>query len=202
MKRILTFLFLLVSIGLRAQFPDKPANSEKSTVAEPPKSGIVFMFGPSANYFLGEYSNTDNNFDKDILNVQLNGFIGYNSPLSKAKNSLGIFGTAGYTNKTSFQKMTEVQGLQTGELVINKFYTFYQVEAGMLLGNALRLSTGYGRQEFETVDGFKSFDYYSTTAGLFIDLGPFYWNIEGNLNYGRDYPKTTLKLVTGFMILF
>lgn len=195
MKTLYTLLFFLLAGTIYAQ-------AESPLTCPENQSGIVFLLGPSVSYYQGGDLTVSEKFDSDMINYQLNGFIGYSSPRSKAKNSLGIFATGGYTNKASFNKIKAVQGLTTDELVINKYYSFYQLEAGMIIGNILRLSTGYGKQEFQTVSGSDSFTYFSSTAGLLIDLGPFSWNIDANINYGRDYPNTAIRFVSGFVIVF
>jgi len=195
MKTLYTLLFFFVASAIYAQ-------AEAPLTCPQNQSGIVFMLGPSVNYYQGGDVTSSEKFDAEVINYQLNGFIGYNSPHTKAKNSVGIFGTGGYTNEATFIKIKEVQGLNTGELVINKYYAFYQVEAGMIIGNVLRLSTGLGKQEFQTVSGSDSYAFFSSTAGLLINLGPVGWNIDANINYGRDYPKTAIRFVTGLVIMF
>lgn len=201
MKLPTTFLLLLISFKVIGQFNQVEPEKKPLTCPES-KSGMVFIMGPAANYFQGAYDEGIDTYDNNFLNYQLTGFIGFTSASSNGKNALGLFGTGGYTNKTTFIKMAEVQNIATAELVINKYYAFYQAEAGMLIGNVLRISSGIGRQEYQTVNGHASLDYFSTTAGLMIDLGPVYWNIDANIHYGRDYPNTSLRFASGLMILF
>ena len=201
MKLLTTLLLFLISLNVIGQFNQVEQPKEPLTCPES-NSGLVFIMGPAANYFQGAYDEGINKFDNDFLNYQLTGFVGVRTSKGNAKNTLGLFATGGYTNKNTFIKMAEVQNITTAELVINKYYAFYQAEAGMLIGNVLRLSTGIGRQEYETINGRANFDYFSSTAGLMIDLGPVYWNIDANIHYGRDYPNTSLRFATGLMIMF
>lgn len=195
MKTLYTIVFFFVASALFAQ-------AENLQTCPQNQSGFVFLMGPSVNYFQGGELTSTDKFDADMINYQLNGFIGYNSPRSKAKNSLGVFGAGGYTNKATFNKIKTVQELTTDELVINKYYAFYQIEAGMIIGNVLRLSTGLGKQEFQTVSGSDSFSYFSSTAGLLINFGVVGWNIDVNIQYGRDYPKTAIRFVSGLVVMF
>lgn len=165
-------------------------------------TGITISLGPSANYFHGLYEDGVEKWDSGRLNFQLNGFIGYTSAHSRGRNIVGVFGTGGYTNEETFQEMLAVQEISTDELKINKYFTFYQAEAGMIVGNTLRLSTGFGRQDFETVNGSDKLYYFSSTAGLLIGLGSFSWNIDANLQYGRDFSNTSMRFSTGLMVRF
>lgn len=165
-------------------------------------TGITVFLGPTANYFHGLYEEGPETWDSGKLNFQLNGFIGYTSAHSRGTNIVGVFGTGGYTNEETFQEMLAVQELSTDELKINKYFTFYQAEAGMILGNILRLSTGFGRQDFETVNGRDKLYYFSSTAGLLIGLGSFSWNIDANIQYGRDFANTSIRFSSGLMIKF
>lgn len=191
-----TLILLLLLIPLPEAFAGASEGNMRPT-------GFTVFLGPSANYFNGLYDDGIDTWDSDRLNFQLNGFIGYTSAHSRGRNIVGLFGTGGYTNEETFREVLAVQDISTDELKINKFDAFYQAEAGMILGNILRLSTGIGRQDFETVDNGKDKLYYfSSTAGLLIDLGSFYWNIDANFQYGRDFSNTSLRFASGLMIKF
>jgi hypothetical protein len=193
MKIILVF-FAIISTPVVA---NAASGSEDA-----PYSGITIFLGPSASYFQGKYSDSFESFDYDRINFQLNSFWGYVSPRSRGRNAVGLFVTGGYTNKTTFNQMLDLQGIETDPLVINKFFTFYQVELGMVVSNVIRLSTGYGRQNYTTVNGDSRFNYLSSTAGLLIDFGSLYWNIDANFKYERDFPNSLIHLSTGFMLKF
>ncbi|MBX2945048.1 MAG: hypothetical protein KF725_04385 [Cyclobacteriaceae bacterium] len=194
---VLTFLFtgLAFSHSLYGQ-----KSEGNLTAKREPSAGLALLLGPSAYYFQGSASDQFTDFSTSRISYQLNGFVGYTS--GKGGNSIGVFGTLGYTNESIFNEMLVVQGLQTDELNINKFFTFYQVEAGMIIANTLRFSTGLGKHDFTTVNGDDHFRYLSTTVGLLISLGPVYWNIDANFNYGRDWPNTAMKLSTGLLVKF
>ncbi len=42
----------------------------------------------------------------------------------------------------------------------------------------------------------------ASTIGLMISLGGVVWNIDANFNYGRDWPRTAMKLSTGLLVKF
>ncbi len=166
------------------------------------KPGLMMLIGPSAYYFQGSPNDNIDNFTSKRIAYQLNGFLGYSTAKKHGGNALGIFGTAGYTNERIFNDMLALQDMTTDDLVINKFFVFYQAEAGIIIANVLRFSTGVGKQKFTTVTGDDELNYLSTTAGLLINLGPVMWNIDANFNYGRDLPNTSLKIATGLMVKF
>ncbi len=190
---VLTFItfFSLVHGKIQAQ-------NEKNVQ----NSNFLLCFGPSVYYFQGEYPGKYEVFESSQVNFQVNGFLGYLSSRSNRKNALGIYATGGYTNESTLLKIVEIQELQADQLVSSNFYTFYQLEAGMMAGNFFRFSTGFGRQNYKTDLGNFYFQYLSSCIGLIIDMGSIAWNIDANLNYGLDFPKTTLKLSTGFMLTF
>lgn len=198
-KYMMMGFLLMISSYARAQ--TKPVAPPAAKQPEPTRTGITFMFGPSGYYYQGASSGSYDVFEMKRVSYQLNGFFGYVSP-NKGHNAIGVFGTAGYTNETIFNEMLQLQNKETDELVINKFFTFYQVEAGMIVARTLRLSSGVGKQNFTTVNGNDEFYYLSTTIGLIFDIGPVYWNIDANFNYGRDWPSTALKVSTGFLVKF
>lgn len=189
---LLLIVTFILSIGLTYAQSEKTAQN----------SNFVLSFGPSVYYFQGEYPGTYEVYESSRVNFQVNGFIAYLSARSNRKNALGIFATGGYTNETTFLEMLDIQELQIDQLDINNFYTFYQIEAGMMAGNIFRFSTGLGRQNYTNNLGDSYLKYLSSSIGLMIDFGSIGWNIDANLNYGLDYKKTTLKISTGIMVMF
>jgi hypothetical protein len=192
------FLVLLISTHVLAF----SAGAQPTQDGNATYSGITILLGPSANYFQGRYIDRFDVFDSDLINFQLNSFLGYISPRYGGRNSVGIFASAGYTNQATFIRIQEEQNLDSEPIDINKYFTFFQVEPGMIFSNVLRLSTGYGRQNYKTVAGYESYSYFSSTAGLMINLGAVYWNIDTNILYGMDYPRTSFRFSSGFMVKF
>ncbi|MCX7638726.1 MAG: hypothetical protein N2044_12855, partial [Cyclobacteriaceae bacterium] len=158
MKRI----FLIVTwIGLyQTALAQKSTNNAASAADQ---SGLRLLLGPAVYYYQGNPNAAIDDFSNNQVGYQLNGFIGYQSTRANGNNLVGVFGTAGYTSESVFNFLTDYQGITTDELVINKFFTFYQVEVGFIIGKALRLSTGVGEQNFTTVNGEGAFRYLSST---------------------------------------
>lgn len=199
------FVILLVTIGVisRAQgrYQPQPYQAPKPAQQADP-SGVMVLLGPSVYYYQGDPNGALDEFLNNRIGYQLNGFIGYKSPNTRGGNALGLFGTAGYTSEAVFDFIKAYQGLTTDDIVINKYFTFYQIEAGFIVGNTLRFSTGAGKQNYNTINGSGEFRYLSSTIGLMISLGGVVWNIDANFNYGRDWPRTAMKLSTGLLVKF
>lgn len=201
-----TLLLISVSGGMvalaqsRYQPPASPVQQQQPQPSD--QSGIAILLGPSVYHYQGDPNAAIEEISNDRIGYQLNGFIGYKSPKSRGGNTLGIFATAGYTTEAVFNMMKQFQGLSTDDLDINKYFTFYQLEAGFIVRNTLRFSTGVGKQNFTTVNGDDEYRYLSSTVGLMIGLGAVVWNIDANFNYGRDWPKTAMKLSTGLLVKF
>lgn len=197
--------YVIIMVGLfcfifSTLFSQQKKESAKPEANKNSTQGITLLLGPSVYYFQGSTTDKFEEFSSNKVSYQLNGFLGYTS--RKGNNSLGVFGVLGYTTETIFNEMLIVQNLQTSDLDINKFFTFYQLEVGCIITNTLRFSTGVGKQDFATTSGDDNFRYYSTTIGLLISLGPVYWNIDTNFNYGDDWPNTAMRLSTGVLIKF
>lgn len=196
------FFFGFMAMG-QSRYPIQSSNpTQPQKQEQPEQSGAVFLLGPSVYFYQGDPNSAIDEISNDRIGYQLNGFIGYKSPKSRGGNTLGIFGTYGYTTENVFNQIKAYQGLTTDDLVINKYFTFYQVEAGFIVGNTLRFSTGAGKQNFTTVNGDDEYRYLTSTVGLMIGLGPVIWNIDANFNYGRDWPRTAMKLSTGLLVKF
>jgi hypothetical protein len=174
----------------------------QTTKQQQDPQGVTLLLGPSLYYYQGDPNAAMDRFAENRTGFQVNGMLGYTSPKHRGGNTLGLLGTAGYTSESVFNFIKDYQGLTTDELVINKYFTFYQIEAGFIISNFLRFSTGAGKQNFTTVTGEDTYRYLSSTVGVLINLGPVMWNIDANFNYGRDWPKTSMKLATGLLVKF
>lgn len=166
------------------------------------KSGIVLHLGPSINYFQGQQSGSYDEFNRKRINFQLNAFLGYQSARGNGGNSIGVFGTAGYTNAFTLDEIIAIQEIFVNNLENSSYNTFYQVEAGMIVSNVLRLSTGIGSQDYSTINREESLDYLSSTAGFMINFGNIMWSLDANFNYGWDYSHTIVKYSTGLVLVF
>lgn len=182
-------------------FPVFMFSQDRNSSEEGQSNSMLLCFGPAVSYFQGEYPGSYEKYQSDRLNVQVDGFLGYLSQRKNRNNALGVFGTAGYTNQSTLLKMLDLQNIQYNQIDSSDYYTFYQIEFGMMAGKVLRFSTGYGKQDFKTDFGNRSMEYFSSTVGLNIDFGAIAWKIDANFNYGLDYSKTILKISTGLLVM-
>lgn len=177
------------------------AQEQGLSVQNQPRTGIVLHLGPSINYFQGQQSDSYEEFNSKRINFQLNAFLGYTS-MSGNGNSIGIFGTGGYSNKFTLDEILSIQNINVVDLESSSYNTFYQIEGGMIVSNILRLSTGFGSQDYSAPSGDESIDYLSSTAGLMINFGNVMWNMDANFNYGLDYSHSIIKFSTGLVFIF
>lgn len=168
-------------------------------------SGFKFALGPSINVLFGE-GFEDAKYSDGRMSYQFNGYLGYvsNRNDNKRGNMLGIFGTAG----SLYPEMIAI--FQSGGAdmfapinMAKKFNGFYNIEAGMLIGQVFRLSGGIGQQGYTYFINQKgAIDYYSGTLGLFFNLGIVDWVVECNVAMGGDLTNEVIKVSTGFMVKF
>ena len=167
--------------------------------------GFTFALGPSINVLFGE-GFEDTKYSDGRMSYQFNGYVGYvsNRGENKRGNMLGIFGTAG----TIYPEMIAI--FQSGGADMfapinmdKNFNGFYNIEAGMMIGQIMRLSGGIGQQSYTYFINQKGvIDYYSGTVGLFFNIGIVDWVFECNIATGGDLINEVIKVSTGFMVKF
>ena len=169
------------------------------------KAGFIFMLGPSVNVF---YGNTGDNFSYtgERLNWQVNGQFGFISTRGGTNrgNLLAVFGTAGNTHPTMIALMQEGGAELDGEVNLSKnLNEFYTLEAGMVIGQFLRLSGGIGQQAY-TYDKDKKtkLNFFSGTVGFVFDMGIVNWVIDAHVMAGKDISENAVRLSTGFVVKF
>lgn len=190
-RYILVGLFTLLSLSAMAQ--------ESSRV------GLAFELGASVNYYHGRTSEQFDDIQSERLNWQANGMLGlrFNKKGIRNGNIVGLFGTYGTATDRVVAAMLTDQNIPILDLSDKKFNNFYNIEAGVVMADFLRVSTGAGRLDYEDVfTGDESLYYLSSTAGLMIRLGAVRWNIDCNFMYGRDFGNTVIRPSTGFSIIF
>jgi hypothetical protein len=183
--------------------PVSPYSSSKTSDAT---RGFTLHLGPSVNYYQGKSSGSFDSFETDRVSWQINGMLGYgfNKNNSAKSNILGVFATGGYTTRGIFDTMLADQGIAVDDLRDSKYYNFYQAEAGMIVAEILRLSTGVGVQQYKTLDSNEERLYYlSSTVGFAFKLsGSINWTIDANFLHGRDFNRTVIRASTGLMVTF
>lgn len=177
------------------------------------KSGIAVSIGGSANYYYGPGDRNFGSFDDDRLNWQANGMFGLTIARDQNDHRTMIagFGSFGINNATTMKHIIDDQGFVSTDLSQNSSNNFYQLEAGLLIGEVFRISTGVGQQVFDrqtlaSTDEIKtnvtSLKYNSTTVGFNFNVASVAIVINCNFEYGKDFSKTIIVPSAGLMLRF
>ena len=184
-----------------------------SANAQNRNSGIAVSIGAAANYYYGPGDENFGKYDNDRLNWQANGMLGLT--IARDKNGhrtmLAGFGSFGMNNASTLGHILDDQGYVTTALNQNSSNNFYQLEAGLMIGEVFRISTGVGQQVFNkqtlaSTDGIKagitSLKYNSTTVGFNFNVAAVAIIINCNFEYGQDFTKTVVVPSAGLMLRF
>jgi len=170
-------------------------SSEKEIVNKPNTGRITLSVGGGINYMYGKDIDANADFDNDYLSWYGEGVLGY----KVNTNQIGLFLSIGNTNKQGIQKFLEEGSIGNNSQGLSQ-NLYYKLEAGAVLLNTFRISTGSGYQEFrDASDTDKSVYYYSTTTGLHIGQRNFKVALDLNFMYGRELEKTILRPSIGVM---
>ena len=199
-------LVYFVTFGQTFDPQSSPQQTTTSTKPIPKvEKGFILLIGPAVTYYKGPGSQDITPLMEERVNWQANGQLGYvfNSNNVGRGNTLAVFATAGLMNKYSLNQLFVDQNLDPTVLTDRKSNVFYQLEAGMYIGEILRLSSGIGRQQYYiSEDETKSLHYLSSTVGLSLSLGVINWVIDFNWVYGKDFSNLVLKPSTGILVKF
>lgn len=184
-----------------------------SVKAQDRNSGIAVSIGAAANYYYGPGDENFGKYDHERLNWQANGMLGLT--IARDKNGhrtmIAGFGSFGMNNASTLGHILDDQGFVTTALNQNSSNNFYQLEAGLLIGEVFRISTGVGQQVFNkqtlaSTDGIKagitSLQYNSTTVGFNFNVAAVAVIINCNFEYGKDFTKTVVVPSAGLMLRF
>lgn len=184
-----------------------------SAQAQNRSSGIAVSIGASANYYYGPGDRNFGSYDDNRLNWQANGMLGLTIARDQNDHRTMIagFGSFGMNNSSTVSHILDDQGYITTALNQNSTNNFYQLEAGLLIGEVFRISTGVGQQVFNkqtltSTDGIKpevtSLKYNSTTIGFNFNVSAVAVIINCNFEYGKDFSKTIVVPSAGLMLRF
>ncbi|MBE7169122.1 MAG: hypothetical protein INR73_00935 [Williamsia sp.] len=206
-KTFLAFLcaVLVGQVAMSQEFDDDKGKNRNS--------GLALSIGASATYYYGQSSRNFDKFEDDRVNWQLNGLLGITVARDKGgrRTMLTAFGNYGFNNKKTLSRLLADQRYTTLALNQSTSNNFYQLEAGVIIAEVLRISTGVGQQNFNeqllaSTDGIrfnaKFLKYYSSTVGLNFNLASVTWTINCNFAYGKDFNRTVLTPSTGLLLRF
>lgn len=167
------------------------------------KKGIVLRLGGGISYLYGADGNDANNtISSSYGNWYLEGMMGYtlNSDRQGLGTQFGVFANAGNLTQESVDRL--LGDGQTGFTTDgqDRENRYYQGEAGFILFETIRLSTGFGMQEFVNNAGEdQQLNYYSTTAGIHFGARYFKVVVDVNMIYGRDVEERVYRPMIGIM---
>lgn len=183
--------------------------------AQSRKSGIAVSLGAAANYYYGPGDRNFGEFDNNRLNWQANGMLGLTIARDQNDHRTMIagFGSFGMNNASTLSNILNDQHYVTTALDQSSTNNFYQLEAGLLIGEVFRISTGVGQQVFnkqtmvntsttEIKTGVTSLKYNSTTVGFNFNVAAVAIVVNCNFEYGKDFTKTIVVPSAGLMLRF
>jgi len=182
-----------------------PEPKSQVVVAESPRSEkLSFMISGGLNYFYGTGTSEISNVDQELGSWYGEVMLGYSyfNSKGKAATTLGVFGKVGNTTASALEKLW-VESQLDGELNAEERNTYYSIEAGAILFQFLRLSTGMGRQEYrDPANELQDLVYYSTTAGIQLGTQTVRLLLDVNMAYGRELPETMIRPHLGVGLQF
>ena len=177
-------------------------------------SGLALSIGASTTYYYGLGSRNFDKFENERVNWQMNGMLGITVARDKGgrRTMLAAFGNYGFNNRSTISQLFKDQGYVAVPLFTQSTSNnFYQYEAGLVVADVLRFSTGMGQQNFKeqallSPEGVKFnatvLKYYSSTVGLNLNLASVAVILNCNFAYGKDFKKTVLTPSAGLMLRF
>lgn len=214
MKNItLLFVFAACLTGFSVQAQNNRNNDSRDRNDNNKSNGIAISLGAAANYYYGPGDRNLGDFNDDRLNWQVNGMLGLT--IARDKNNhrtmLAGFGSFGLNSAKTVDYILADQGYVSLLPQQNSTNNVYQLEGGLLIAEAFRISTGVGQQVFDrqvlvSDNGIEtsatSLKYNSTTVGFNFNVSAVAININCSFHYGQDYEKTVVVPSAGLMLRF
>lgn len=179
-----------------------PSRSNTSSSAD----RLHFQLGGAANYTYGELNEASQTVSEDFVNGQATAFLGIRlQPRQRRRsNVLGVWGTMGFNNSASVDRLMQVQGIAESVDPSTDLHELQEWEVGFLFKEWFRVSGGKGFQRFsnlsqETVQ----VDYYTASAGFSWNLSPsIKWNTTATMLFGEDFQEVAFRPSTGISFRF
>ncbi len=165
----------------------------------------IFRLGGAANYYYGTNNGSGNelNFQKNRLSFELNAALGIQTFNEKnnPKNTFAMFGRIGILSENILNDYLTDQDLSFDIDSSKDFNDFQELEVGVIVQQAFRLSFGYGWLNFyNTTHKPETLRYYCMTTGFSIPFGSLVWNIYLTAMGGKDFNKFVFRPSTGLTI--
>lgn len=137
---------------------------------------ISFRIGLGAHHYYSHLNSFADYFDGDKLGVVGNFSLAYRYKIKKAGenergSSFGIHGFYGFHTEHAAYKAVHVNDLEVTGSDLDEYHSFWEIEAGWLLREWLRLSGGMGNQALHYSNQTLSLNYHTTSLGIIIRFG-------------------------------
>lgn len=165
----------------------------------------IFRLGGATNYYYGVNNSSVNelNFQKNRLSFEMNAALGIQTfnEKKKPKNTFAMFGRIGIVSEKILNNYLSDQELSFDIDSSKDFNDFQELEVGVIIQQAFRLSFGYGWLNFyNTTHKPETLRYYCFTTGFSIPFGSLVWNIYLTGMGGKDFNNFVFRPSTGLTI--
>lgn len=205
MKNFITLLLLnfLVSIGI--------ASAQTNAVNN--RSRINGSIGASVNYYYGQGDRNFGKFENERINWHINGMLGLvlGQNNDKKRTMIAIFGQYGFNNEKTIGQLLQDHNFTTSAVTQSDVNNFYQIEGGLLIAEILRISTGFGQQNFDkqiltatngSINNTRLLKYYSSTVGFQFNFSVVCLILNCNFAYGNEFNNTVITPSAGLQFRF
>jgi hypothetical protein len=150
---------------------------------------LSLLLSGGGNYLYGADIADKSTFEADYLSWQAELMLGvtYGGGKIGKGSTFGAFLRGGNTTRQGVERFLQETDIVGGVFERAEQNIFANLEAGAILFELIRVSTGLGFQEYKNLDeSLQRINYYSTTAGLHLGSKNVKLIIELNFMYGRD----------------
>jgi hypothetical protein len=207
MNRFLATLLLLSAFSFSfGQCCNNPCKSSDKTKKHR-KERLHLQIGGAGSYLYDSNNETGFNPVPERTNFMGEAMLGIRFDQKRngrKANVLGAWGTAGYSSPQTVELMLREQGDARQVDLTASPGTFYEMEAGLLLKEWIRISGGVGNQQFVDLSGAEqSFDYYKVTTGISLRLSrSIKWNTNAAFIFTEGMSNYSFRPSTGLSFRF
>ncbi len=108
-------------------------------------------------------------------------------------HAVGVFIQRGQNNELTIGQLIRRNDIPIMTFLLNGQHQYLELEAGIVLSEWLRISSGKGKQTFRTHGGSENHTYYTTTLGTSARLGIIEFDIAGTGFWGGFYKKPAIR---------
>lgn len=165
----------------------------------------VFHIGGAVNYYYGNDNGNGEEleFNKTRLSFEIDAALGIQTLNKKVKpkNTFALFGKLGFISDEILTHQLHDQDLDFDIDTEREFADFQELEVGVIVQQAFRISFGYGWLNFyDTKHKPQTLEYYAATSGFSIPFRSVIWNINVTAMGGKDFYNITFRPSTGLII--